>query len=99
MSLLGILLPARSLLDRYAPPLFNWPRSTGRLLMRQHFHLAQHFLHPAADVLAILAQLHQFAAHGFIFFLALLELLAQPLGIALGSGSRFFWWPLPPPRA
>ena len=58
--------------------------------MRQAVHLAQHLFDPASNVLAILAQLHQLAAHGFVLFLAFFELLPQSLRIALGGSPGFF---------
>ena len=56
--------------------------------MGQAFHLAQHFFDTGSYVLAILAQLHQFAMHGLVLFLPLLKLLPQPFQVALGRCAR-----------
>src|SRR5260370_29404686 len=72
----------------------QWPchssRSACRLLMRQAFHLAQHLFDPGSYIFAILAHLHEFTAHSFVLFLALFELLPQPLHVALGGSPSFF---------
>src|SRR5580704_13143873 len=59
--------------------------SANRLLLGNRFDLRQHFLHPAANLFAFLAQTYHLTTQTLEFFLALLQLLAQTLRVALGS--------------
>jgi hypothetical protein len=54
--------------------------------LRQGLDLREHFLDPAADVLAFFPQLNGLTPQPDQFLFAIFELLPQPLGVALSIG-------------
>src|SRR4051812_2947502 len=65
-----------------SPQIGDRNESADRLLLRNGFDLAQHFFHPATNLLPLLAQPNHFAAQTVQFFFAFFQLLAQTLSIA-----------------
>jgi len=69
-----------------SPRFFSWLPLAPAL----RFPSESTFFDPSPDFFALLAQLYQLAAHGFVFFLALLELLPYALYVALRGNPGFF---------